>query len=66
MASSSDVADVPALLEAMFSWLDPADDVGESAVLRRWPPQDVVPPAACGLGRGGWGPRRCGGTGRNI
>jgi hypothetical protein len=36
MARSVDVADVPALLEAMVGWLDPANDVGESAILRRW------------------------------
>jgi aquaporin Z len=42
MARSSDVADVPALLEAMVGWLDPANDVGESAILR-WQPQDIVP-----------------------
>jgi hypothetical protein len=36
MARSADVADVPALLEAMVGWLDPACDVGESALLRRW------------------------------
>jgi hypothetical protein len=39
MARSLDVADVPALLEAMVGWLDPANDVGESAILRRWQPQ---------------------------
>jgi aquaporin Z len=39
MARSLDVADVPALLEAMVGWLDPAKDVGESAILRRWTPQ---------------------------
>jgi hypothetical protein len=44
MARSSDVADVPALLEAMVGWLDPANDVGESAILR-WQPQGSVPPA---------------------
>jgi aquaporin Z len=42
MARSSDVADVPALLEAMVGWLDPAHDVGESAILR-WQPQGIVP-----------------------
>jgi aquaporin Z len=36
MARSLDVADVPALLEAMVGWLDPASDVRESALLRRW------------------------------
>ena len=39
MARALDVADVPALLEAMVGWLDPADDVGERAILRRWQPQ---------------------------
>src|SRR5918994_4078883 len=39
MAPSLDVADVPALLEAMVGWLDPANDVGESTILRRWQPQ---------------------------
>jgi aquaporin Z len=42
MARSLDVADVPALLEAMVGWLDPANDVGESAILRRWQPQGSV------------------------
>jgi len=45
MARSLDVADVPALLEAMVGWLDPAKDVGESAILRRWQPQGSTPSA---------------------
>jgi aquaporin Z len=48
MARSLDVADVPALLEAMVGWLDPANDVGESAILRRWRPQGSVPSALAG------------------
>ncbi|HSA83031.1 MAG TPA: aquaporin [Geminicoccaceae bacterium] len=44
MSRSVDVADVPALLEAMVGWLDPANDVGESAILR-WQSQGIVPPA---------------------
>jgi aquaporin Z len=45
MARSLYVADVPALLEAMVGWLDPANDVGESAILRRWQPRGRVPTA---------------------
>ena len=38
MARSLDVADVPALLDAMVGWLDPAEGVGASARRRRWQP----------------------------
>jgi aquaporin Z len=38
MARSLEVAEVPALLEAMVGWLDPADDPGRSALLRRCVP----------------------------
>ena len=35
MARSLDVADGPALLEAMVGWLDPANGLGERAILCR-------------------------------
>ena len=34
MARSLDAAEVPALLEAMVGWLDPASDVGERTIFR--------------------------------
>ena len=55
MARSLDVADVPALLEATVGWLDPANDVGQSAILR-WQPQGSTPTAVTWIIRWTAGP----------
>jgi hypothetical protein len=59
MARSLEVADVPALLEAMVGWLDPAADARESALqhhlhaaqgaLRRHWPEYLMEAAGLGL-----------------